>query len=223
MWIYSTFLSYFNLTATHTFRRQRKYVKVTNMRFFLPPFCLGSYSTVSRCAQSLIFPNAKERPLGNSWFSRFTFITRPTRWWIYILRNCFPILLFNDFWRWSRKSPAVVIDVKRLRTINGFVHPFAFRKNRLSITLYRSTGSVWQQPSLKREPSDFNEKFLYWYLDWKRRDGAIKTHRGHFYFVSGKRQKIRMPSSLRYGKARAERKIEFHYCVKLHSGKVVLL
>jgi len=140
MWIYSTFLSYFNLTATHTFRRQRKYVKVTNTRFFLPPFCLGSYSTVSRYAQSLIFPNAKERPLGNSWFSRFTFITRPTRWWIYILQNCFPILLFNDLRRWSRKSPAVVIDVKRLRIINGFVHPFAFRKNRLSITLYRSTG-----------------------------------------------------------------------------------
>lgn len=54
-WIYSTFLSYFNLTASHTFRRQRKYVKVTNTRFFLPSFCLGSYSTVSRyCAQSLI-------------------------------------------------------------------------------------------------------------------------------------------------------------------------
>lgn len=43
----------------------------------------------------------------------------------------------------DRESPAVVIDVKRLRsvrTINGYVYTLAFRKNRLSITLYRSAG-----------------------------------------------------------------------------------
>jgi len=38
----------------------------------------------------------------------------------------------------------------------------------------------------------------------KRRDGAIKTHRGHFYFVSGKRHKIGMPSSLPFAVRESE-------------------
>lgn len=58
--IYSTFLSYFNLTATHTFRRQRKYVKVTNTRFFLP-FCLGSYSTISSLLCAVTYFPERER------------------------------------------------------------------------------------------------------------------------------------------------------------------
>lgn len=104
----------------------------------------------------------------------------------------------------DRESPAVVIDVKRLRSINACtLLPFGKIDYRLRcavrLALTAASPEAW-------EPSDFNEKFIYWYLDRKRRDGAIKTHRGHFYFVSGKRHKIRMPSSLRYGRARAGEK-----------------